>query len=256
MKNSDLSFLDQPWIQRLVFFPRKDDQTEPMKKNAKNHFIEVEEGISIGCRLYEAIKDNPTILYFHGNGEIVSDYDYIAPLFNNIGVNLFVCDYRGYGLSDGEPTVTDMISDAHILFESFKKILKDGGYNDNFFIMGRSLGSLSAIELASSYPKEMKGVIIESGFAGVLILLSRFNVNVDSLEGKEGMREKIKKIDIPALVIHAQNDHLIPLFIGKEIYNSLASKDKRMVIIPNADHNDLMVVGMDLYFSEIRKFVF
>ena len=256
MKGFDLSFLDQPWISRLIFYPRLDYQVEPTIKNAKNHFIEVEEKISIGCRFYVVKKDSPTILYFHGNGETVGDYDYIAPLFNKVGINLFVTDYRGYGLSDGKPSVTNMIADAHIIFENFKEILKKYNYNENFFIMGRSLGSMSAIELASSYSEQIKGVIIESGFAGVFPLLSRFNVNVNSLEGKEGIEEKIAKISIPTLVIHAQNDHLIPLVIGKELYNNLPSEDKRLVIIPNADHNDLMVVGMDLYFKEIQEFVF
>ena len=256
MKGFDLSFFDQPWISRLIFYPRLDYQLEPTIENAKNHFIEVADGISIGCRFYVVKKDGPTILYFHGNGETVGDYDYIAPFFNKIGINLFVTDYRGYGLSDGEPTVSNMVADAHILFEGFNEVLKKYKHNENFFIMGRSLGSISAIELASSYSKEIKGVIIESGFAGVFTLLSRFDVNVSSLEGKEGMDEKIGRINIPALVIHAQNDHLIPLMIGKELYNSLPSEDKRLVVIPDADHNDLMMLGMDLYFKEVREFIF
>ncbi|MDY6966084.1 MAG: alpha/beta hydrolase [Halobacteriota archaeon] len=255
MNGTDLSFLDQPWILSLIFYPRRDHQSEPRDPNATNHFIEIEDGVSIGCRFYLAGKENPTILYFHGNGETVCDYDYIAPLFNRIGINLFVTDYRGYGLSGGKPTVTNMVNDSHILFKGFREILKKSGYNRNFFIMGRSLGSISGIELASSYPEETRGLIIESGFAGVFKLLSRFNINLSNLKGEERFDEKIKKIDIPAMVIHAQNDHLIPLFIGKEIYNGLPSKDKRLVVIPGADHNDLMLVGMDLYFKEIRDFV-
>jgi hypothetical protein len=254
-KKIDLSFFDRPSILRFIFYPRRDYRTEPSVKNAKDHFIEVEKGISIGCRFYVADSDRPSILYFHGNGEIVGDYDYIAPLYNKIGINLFLADYRGYGLSGGEPTVTNMIQDAHIIFKAFYEILEGEGYEKRFFIMGRSLGSIPAIELGSVYDQS-SGIIIESGFAGVFGLLSRFNIAVSDMEDKEGFNENIDRIHTPTLVIHAQNDHLIPLMMGREIYNRIPSKDKRLVIIPDADHNNLMLIGMDQYFEAIEDFVF
>ncbi|MDY6959683.1 MAG: alpha/beta hydrolase [Halobacteriota archaeon] len=252
----DLSFLDQPWILRLIFYPRKEFEIEPRDPKTVNHFIEVGEGVSIGCRFYPANKRGPTVFYFHGNGETVCDYDYVAPLFQKIGINLFVNDYRGYGLSDGSPTVTDMVKDAHTLFLGFKRFIIEEGYEGDIFVMGRSLGSIPAIEVASSYSGELSGIIIESGFAGVLKLISRFNINIGSLDGDEGIDEKIEKIKIPALVIHAEKDQLIPLFIGKGLYNAIPSEEKTLVVIPDADHNNLMMVGMEEYFKALSVLVF
>ena len=46
----------------------------------------------------------PSILFFHGNGEIVADYDDLGPLYNRMGINFLAADYRGYGRSTGRPT--------------------------------------------------------------------------------------------------------------------------------------------------------
>jgi Putative lysophospholipase. len=262
MKMNDLSFLDQPWILRLIFHPRIDPRKSPVK-NAEDHFIEVEDGISIGCRFHVADPDCPTIIYFHGNGETVGDYDSIAPFYNRMKINLFVTDYRGYGLSGGEPTVTNMLQDARVVFEAFDDIIKEGGYNKNVFIMGRSLGSIPAVELESLYPTRFEGMIIESGLAGVFCLstgLSTFlpglNMKINAAKGIEEFSKKIGGIHLPTLIIHAQNDHLVPLIAGRELYDRIPSKDKRLFIVPNADHNTLISVGWERYFKIIGDFVF
>jgi alpha-beta hydrolase superfamily lysophospholipase len=67
---------------------------------------------------------------------------------------------------------------------------------------------------------------------------------------------KIRVIALPTLIIHAESDSLIPLSEARNLFENTAAKDKRLVIIPGADHNTLMLVGMDLYFEAIRDFVF
>ena len=89
------------------------------------------------------------------------------------GINLFVADYRGYGRSGGRPTVSNMLKDSHALLRGFKGTMADRGFNGSHFIMGRSLGSASAIELAANCPDEFKGMIIESGFCDVTDLNSQ-----------------------------------------------------------------------------------
>jgi len=53
-------------------------------------------------------------------------------------MNLFVAEYRGYGLSNGNPTVSNMLTDSHHVFESFTDIIKDEGFSSDLFVMGRS----------------------------------------------------------------------------------------------------------------------
>ena len=84
--------LDSPEARQQLFYPRTSPKTDP-PAGAENIDVEVEPGITIGCRLFTADKQSPTILYFHGNGEIVSDYDDIGPMYTQHNINLLVTEF-------------------------------------------------------------------------------------------------------------------------------------------------------------------
>jgi hypothetical protein len=217
--------------------------------------IPVTEGISIGGRFHFNQRSSPNLLFFHGNGEIVADYDDIAPLFNNIGLNFLAVDYRGYGRSTGKPTVTAMLRDSHLIFRFTLTWLMENGYTGPVLVMGRSLGSASAIELAAHYEANIGGLIIESGFARMGPLLRIFGLDPARIGLKEeaGLRhiEKIAVFRKPTLVIHAERDHLIPLEEGLRLYEASGAKDKTMLTIPDADHNNIFLLGMNEYLDAL-----
>jgi pimeloyl-ACP methyl ester carboxylesterase len=255
-RKMDYSLLDQPHILRFVFYPRKD--WTPPPPGATDYQIPVEQDVSIGCRFYPTDKNAPSILYFHGNGEVVYDHDEIATLYNRIGVNLFVADYRGYGKSTGSPSFAGMVADSHVIFKYFQDTLKHSGYSDSLFVMGRSLGSLSATELAANYPKELKGLIVESGFASAVRLLTYLGgfMGFPFLEEFEKLTlDRIRSITVPALIIHGEWDEIIPFEQGEILYQNIGSQDKKLLPIPNAGHNDILLIGMEQYFSAIAAFV-
>jgi len=251
--NIQYSLLDCPEITGYVFYPRKDWRQPPA--GATDHLISVEEGLSVACRFYGMEGAFASILFFHGNGEVASDYDWVAPLYNGQGMNLFVADYRGYGLSGGEPTFPHMVADSHFIFRYFCDLLSASP----LFVMGRSLGSDCALELAAEYPGDIRGLILESGSANPGRLLRRFNAPVprgalDDLE--RACLERANSINLPVLVIHGECDSLIPVSHAIDFYENVGAKDKELVIIPGAGHNDIMFIGMELYYSAIRDFVF
>ena len=250
------SILDRPEILQFIFYPRRDKGEGP--PNSTDHLVSVANGVSIGCRFYVHSNSSPSILLFHGNGEVVSDYDSIASIYDQMGINLFVADYRGYGSSGGMPTFTNMVSDAHTIFEAFLDILCNNHHTSNVFVMGRSLGSISAIELASSYQQQVNGLIIESGFASILRLLKHLGFPSEFLDINDisfPNAAKMRSITLPTLVLHGEYDSLIPVTEARDLFENTAAKRKRLVIINGADHNDIMLVGMEKYFKAIREFV-
>ena len=68
-------------------------------------------------------------------------------------------------------------------------------------------------------------------------------------------KEKIKSILIPTCIIHGEFDQIIPVQEGSELYQNSGSTDKDILIIPGADHNDLMATGYQRYFDKIEEFV-
>jgi len=124
--------------------------------------------------------------------------------------------------------------------------------------MGRSLGSISALELAYHYQEEMKGLIIESGFPSVVRIMTHFGMPSQGM-GLEKIDqeclERIKKIFLPTLIIHGEQDSLVPFKNAKDIYQHLGTQEKKLFIIPSATHNDIMLVGFKGYFNALQEFI-
>jgi pimeloyl-ACP methyl ester carboxylesterase len=252
----DYSLIDHPSILRFIFYPRKDFTFCP--KNGFDLSVEVGEGASIFCRFYMGHREWPWILFFHGNGEVVSDYDEISPFYHQKELNLVVADYRGYGVSSGIPTLTDLAQDAHAIFKRVKEEISIKNLFKDLWVMGRSLGSISALELAYHYQKEMRGLIIESGFPSVVRIMTHLGVPAHGMDLEnldQECLERIQKIFVPTLIIHGEQDWLVPLENAKDIYQHLGTKEKELLVIPSATHNDIMFVGLQGYFNSLRQFI-
>jgi alpha-beta hydrolase superfamily lysophospholipase len=251
----DFSLFDRPEVSHFIFYPRRDP---PPQDDIALYPVEVGGGVSVVCRFYPAPEGAATILYFHGNGETAGDYDLVSSLYTARGINLFVADYRGYGLSTGEPTISHILSDAHPVFKRLREVLEEGGYPGAVFVMGRSLGSAPAIELAFQSQNTLRGLIVESGFSDAFRLLSYIGLPLKIPAQREEDSPngyKMRSIRIPTLLIHAAEDHLIPLHEAEELLRLSAAEEKRLVVIPRADHNTLMMAGRERYFQEIEAFI-
>jgi pimeloyl-ACP methyl ester carboxylesterase len=260
-KNSDIdySIFDRPEILSFLFYPRKEGFFSQSEGSNNDVLIPVEDDVVVGGRFHIADKSAPNILFFHGNGEIVSDYDELGPVYVSMGVNFLPVDYRGYGRSTGMPTVSAMMDDCHTIFEYVQAWLKEKEHTGPFIVMGRSLGSISALELASNYRDRIDGIVIESGLAYAIPLLRLLGIDVRNLGISEdhGFNniEKIKTFDKITLVIHAEFDHIIPFSDGQALYDASPAPDKRFLMIPGANHNDIFVRGFQDYMYAIKDFL-
>ncbi|MFH1984517.1 MAG: alpha/beta fold hydrolase [Pseudomonadota bacterium] len=253
----DYAALDCPEVLNFLFHPRPDWGPALGSLDARDIFIPVAPAVTIGARLHPAAPEAPNILFFHGNGEIVSDYDELGAIYRSMGINFLPVDYRGYGRSSGSPSVTHMMRDCHRIFDHLRQWLKENGYWGPVIVMGRSLGSASAVALAAAYPKAVAGLIIESGFAHTEPLLRLLGVNIEALgltsQPMLQNIENMRQVTCPTLVIHAENDHIIPFTDGENLFIECPIENKRLLKIPHADHNNIMAVGFEPYMASIRE---
>jgi fermentation-respiration switch protein FrsA (DUF1100 family) len=253
----DYSAFDRPEILMFLFHPRPEWGPPRSPSSPEDMLIPVEKEVAVSARFYLASKDAPTILFFHGNGEIVADYSEIGPLYLRMRMNFVPADYRGYGRSNGTPTITAMMRDAHVILDSVQTWLKEQGHTGPLILMGRSLGSASALELSAHYQDQVDGLIVESGFAYSKPLLRLLGVDMDALglEEEDGFRnrDKISSFEKPTLVIHAEKDHIIPLPEGQALYDACPAPDKRLLLIPGANHNDIFLRGIKEYMEAIQE---
>ncbi len=257
----DYSMLDRPEILNYLFHPRTAAGRGPTRGpvdpcSVTDHMIPVADDAEIGARFHMTSRTAPNILFFHGNGEIVADYDDLGPFYNRIGINFLPVDYRGYGCSTGTPTVTAMMQDAHRVFDYVTQWLLSEKFTGPLIVMGRSLGSAPALELATCRMSDIGALIIESGFARALPLLRLLGIDPDALGLREGdlfeNESKIKKFDKPTLIIHAQFDHIIPFSDGQALYNASPAREKTLLTISGANHNDIFARGLSQYLEAVR----
>jgi uncharacterized protein len=259
MQPIDYSRLDRPEILNCLFHPRPEWGQGESASTAADILIPVDEDIHVGARFHLSDISAPNILFFHGNGEIVADYDELGDVYNRMGINFLPVDYRGYGRSNGLPTVSAMMRDCHAIFDFVTTWLRNEGYTGPMILKGRSLGSASALELASGGSQRASGLIIESGFAHEKPLLELLGVDVERLElessdGFDNIR-KIASFEGPTLIIHAARDHIIPFSDGQALFDGCGSRKKRLLEIPHANHNNLFAMGLSEYLEAVRGVV-
>jgi len=252
------NIMDGPEVLQILFHPRTSTRTQ-LPAGATDIDITVAHEVIIGNRLYGDVKDAPVLLYFHGNGEIVADYDEIGPMYTRVGLNVLVTDYRGYGWSTGTPTSSSMLADARILYTELRNWLYTNQYTGAVFLMGRSLGSACAIDLAAEYNDEIKGLIIDSGFAETLPLAQTLGLDMSQLNITEeetfNNKRKIESVTQPTFMLHGRMDQLIPVLQAERLMAASGARSKELQIVPGADHNDLIAIGGMLYFETIKKFI-
>jgi len=192
------------------------------------------------------------ILFFHGNfGNISLRMDIIREL-HLLGYNIFIFDYRGFGRSNGIPSEEGLYNDALGAYD----YLKDKGYKNNDIILfGRSLGGAVAIFLASII-ENFRGLIVDSSFSSSQDLsydLFGFKLPRFIISNRLESIKRIKDIKIPKLIIHSENDNLIPLHHGERLFK-MASEPKEFLKIKGS-HNSCILDSKDIYIAGIKVFL-
>ena len=193
-----------------------------------------------------------TMLFFHGNaGNISHRLDSIG-IFNRLGLNVFIIDYRGYGQSEGKVTEKGTYRDAEAAWKYLNKIQTIS--EKPIIIFGRSLGASIAAWLASKHTPA--ALIVESGFTSVASMGQRFYpfLPVRWLTYiKYDTKQYVKDITCPVLVAHSSSDEIIPYDEGREIFD--AAPDPKIFLEMRGGHNDGFLVSGPSYVDGLRSFI-
>jgi len=193
-----------------------------------------------------------TMLFFHGNaGNISHRLDSIG-IFNRLGLNVFIIDYRGYGQSEGKVTEKGTYRDAEAAWKYLNEIQTVS--EKPIIIFGRSLGAPIAAWLASK--QTPAALIVESGFTSVASMGQRFYpfLPVRWLTYiKYDTKQYVKDITCPVLVAHSSSDEIIPYDEGREIFD--AAPDPKIFLEMHGGHNDGFLVSGPSYVDGLRSFI-
>jgi alpha-beta hydrolase superfamily lysophospholipase len=125
--------------------------------------------------------------------------------------------------------------------------------------MGRSLGSVCALEVVSNNPDKIKAMILESAYGETLPLLLAMGAKqvAEELAEEDGFNnlQKIAGIKIPTLIFHGSRDGLVPVSQAEKLQAASGARNKQFLIIPGAEHHSVSKTGGELYFKTIKGFV-
>lgn len=238
---------------RLLYFPIRTLAAEPADYGLRAEELHLT--ASDGVRLHGwwiRAKGERVVVLFHGNAGNVSHRLERAKLFvEELGVDLLLVDYRGYGLSGGAPSESGLYRDGLAMYDAARE---RGFPPERIVLHGESLGCAVAVEVALARPAA--ALALETPFLSVPALARKHYPFVPTLliRSRFDAASKVRRVTAPKLFLVAERDEIAPPEQGRELYE-LAAPPKELFVIPGAGHNDTYGVGGRAYLDAWRRFL-
>jgi hypothetical protein len=240
---------------RLVYFPtRAHDGGTPEALGLA--YEDVDLRAADGVRLHAWFVPAPaparrTLLFLHGNaGNISHRLDKLA-VFSDLGADVLMLDYRGYGRSEGSPDEAGTYRDADAAYDWLRH---RGVPAERIVAYGESLGGPIATALAANRP--VGGLILESSPSSILAVARHhypllpvamfLSVRYDAVG-------RIGRVHAPLLILHSPEDEIVPFAMAEELY-AAANPPKRLVRL-RGGHNDNFLVAAETYRAALNDFL-
>ena len=240
--------------EKMVFFPGKSivDTPRTIGLPYEDVYLETDDDIRVHGWYVPHADARATVLFFHGNaGNISHRLDSIS-IFHQLGLSVFIIDYRGYGNSDGRPSEQGTYRDARAAWNYLvdERRLRP----DEIIVFGRSLGGGVAAQLAAKVTPA--AVMLESSFTSIKELgkhyfpylpvswIARIRYPVD---------EHIFSFNCPVLIVHSEQDDVVPFRYGKKLFEH--ALEPKMFLSISGDHNTGFLLSRDVYMEGMKRFL-
>ncbi len=239
----------------FIFFPQTAHDFHPkdMDLNYRDVYFNSEDGTGLHGWFFPLKGGRPIILFCHGNaGNISHRLDNIMRLLEK-KIQVFIFDYRGYGESSGSPTEKGIYMDGRAAYDY---LVRDEHFIPREIVLfGRSLGAAVAIDVALR--REVRSIIIESAFSSTRDMAkTMFPLGFLSsiIPNNYNNLEKIRRLNIPKLIIHGEEDEIVPFNMGMSLFEA-SGEPRYFFPIKGAGHNDTYLLGGERYFQNITSFI-
>ena len=244
-------YLQQPG---MIFYPSRTLEAQPNDWGMpyEDVVLKTSDSVDLHGWYIPAPGAQRTLLFLHGNGGNISHRRDSIAIFRRLGLNVFIFDYRGYGLSQGVPDEAGLYRDADAAW----RYLTDarGVAARDIVIFGRSLGGAVAAQLAAQMPAG--ALILESTLSSARdfareafpllshMILVRYDFNTT---------QRLREVNSPVLVLHSPDDEIMPYALGEQVFQA-AREPKRFVQL-RGDHNSGFLLSQPQYEQALSDFL-
>ena len=192
------------------------------------------------------------LLYCHGNGEHVAmNVDLAAQLRDRLQASVFLFDYRGYGHSHGSPHEAGCVADGSAAQHWLAERMGIGP--NEVVLLGRSLGGGVAVALAAQ--NGAKALVLENTFPRMTDAAAAHYPWLPVrwvMDNRYDSLSQIRRFSGPVLQSHGMNDNIVPVTLGRQLFEAAPCKTKRWIELPNMGHND---AGPKSYYDDLAEFL-
>jgi pimeloyl-ACP methyl ester carboxylesterase len=220
-------------VQRAVAFPGqyRPVDTEGPRAGVEQVWLETSFGRVEGWLFRSSAPDSPVAIFFHGNGELIDDWDSALQLLAQSGVTVLAVEFPGYGRSEGRPRRDTIRETAAAAYDWLKQEpTLDGAHVIGY---GRSMGGGAAADLALDRP--LDALILQSSFSSTMAMAATVHVPSFLVRDRFDPRNAVAKYTGPVLLMHGPDDEVIPYAHALE--NAAARPGLHVVDLP-CGHND------------------
>jgi hypothetical protein len=246
---------------RMLYYPVRELDSTPDKLGLKYEDVTLttSDGIHLNGWFLPAPEppntNHPsriTVLFFHGNAGNISHRFEKLEILRDLGVDVFIIDYRGYGRSEGKPTEDGTYRDARAAYEYLTQT-RHGGPK-TLVVYGESLGSAVAADLASKV--EVGGLVLEEAFTSVADVGQKMFPFLPVrwiVRNKYDTLSKMPRIHTPLLILHSRDDEFFDIRHAQRLL-AAANEPKQLVEL-RGGHNDAFLTSAETYRNGLREFL-
>ena len=246
-----LLYLFQP---RFIYFPQSEiDYTPDMAGLPyEDIYFKTEDDVLLNGWFIPVEDAKNTLLFFHGNGGNISHRLESLKIFHEIGLSVFIIDYRGYGQSQGTSSEQGTYRDAEA---AWRFLTETRGISDeDIIIFGRSMGGAVATWLASRYTPNL--LILESTFTSIADVAKHYYPYLPThllVRIKYASVDRIEDIHRPILIAHSQTDEIIPYKYGRALFEK--AQAPKIFLELKGGHNDGFITTGPSYIQGLENFI-
>lgn len=237
----------------LLFYPSSDTYSTPQQLQLpiKDRYLKTPDGERLHLwQISATIPRRGVIFYLHGNAENLTSHVGNVMWLPSEGYDVVLLDYRGYGESTGNPDIPGALMDIDTAF--FWLTRQDDYQDTPIYLLGQSLGGALALSYLSDYPKartQLQGVAIVAGFASYRELAReklsdawltwplQYPLSWLMPDQFDSLAHIADIAPTPLLVMHSENDQIVPFRYGQAIYEQAA--EPRYLVTSDTLHNDM-----------------
>lgn len=236
--------------EKMIFYPQtlaKDFQFQHYR-NFEERYVEMKDGKKLHSLLFKIENPKGVVFYLHGNAGSLESWGSVAEIFTDMGYDVFIPDYRGYGKSQGAiESEAQMHRDNQTLYNSLKSNYSEGG----IIVLGHSIGSGMAAKVASANSPRL--LVLQAPFYSLpdlvtnsppLNIFPAFLIKYNFRTGKY-----LKEVGAPVVILHGDKDEIIYYGSSLKLQQHFKAGDT-LITLQGYGHNDFLTTRK--YRNEIE----